>query len=434
MKDHAKTTFVNIKDAFETLKKQTGYNWEQDWKYSNSEKSVYFLNKKTGQQVYFASFDKYDSITGLTLGTQGQYWSRIWLEEPIQKNDGDSQTISDEDLVTNFQAIISTCFRGKLPPKASRKILISYNDWRPDSKFKQTFLPSEEVQKNEKMLVQNGKQYLYNPNAFEGQGALWVFAGVGINEFLEEEQRQFYRALKKQDIEMYKVMVLGLGFNMEGTAYGENLAKVHKLQEIEKGYLIFGIDYSSTKDESVVTAMIISKNFWKLQVVDVWTYKDKERGIGEKLTDPQQIQQMWKFMVKTAYKYKRWTEGKARIFVDSKDVVVRSYLNEYWKNSSYRDMFIGAQKASKYGITGKVIRVHAVRLLMGMERIFVHPRWFNWYISEWKKRILLKNGNVKDGNDDASQSFEYCISNMFKQIFTGEQLKYLASLIGVQYD
>ncbi len=45
----------------------------------------------------------------------------------------------------------------------------------------------------------------------------------------------------------------------------------------------------------------------------------------------------------------------------------------------------------------------------------------------------MKNGQIKDGKDDASQSFEYAISNHFKSIFTTKWLEYLNSLYN-KYD
>ena len=435
MKDHSGSTFEDIKGAFEVLEKMAGYNWKQYWKYSSSDKGVYFWNKKTDQVIKFLSFDKYDSITGLSLGAgTGRYWSIIWLEEPIQKNDTSLKTITDEELVSNFTAIVSTCFRGILPEKGRRRILISYNDWRPDSYFKKRYI-SNYIIKNENKLVKYGKQFLYDPNAFEGQGGLFVFSGAGVNEFTDEQTKKFYKELKKYDYEMYKVVVLGCGSNIEGSAYGNNLRRVYKVnkQNIKKGVLHFGIDYSSSKDETVCTATLISDNWWNLQIVDKWSYKDKDAKIGTKLTDPEQIANIWKFICKTLVKFKPWLNGRiSKIFVDSKDVVVKNYLNEYWKKSEFREVVDMCQSASKFGIAGKNIRVYGLRMLMAMGRVGVVDEHYDYYMSEWKNRVFLKNGQIKDGNDDASQSFEYSFSNYFTSIFTTEQINILKGLqIGV---
>ncbi len=89
--------------------------------------------------------------------------------------------------------------------------------------------------------------------------------------------------------------------------------------------------------------------------------------------------------------------------------------------------------ASKFGIAGKNTRVYAVRMLMGMKRIYCTSNVYDYYMSEWKSRVFMKNGQIKDGKDDASQSFEYAISNHFGSIFTTKWLGYLNSLYN-KYD
>lgn len=432
MKDHTKTTFEDILGAFNAFQKLTGYNWKNDWKYSNSNNGIYFKNVKTNQRILFESFDKYDSITGASLGADNSdnrlYWGIIWLEEPVQKNDINNSEISDEELISNFNAIESTLFRGVLPKNGFREVWMSYNDWRPDSKFKEHFI-SRFVSKNEDNLIVDGKQYLYDPDAFAGAGGLWVFAGAGINEFRDDSSRLFFKQLKEIDTNLFKVIVLGCGASFEGSAYGENLKKVSKIQTLEPGNMFIGIDYSSKRDETVCTATIISKDWWNIQVVEKWSYRDSDAKIGEKLTDPQQINQIWKFICFCAKKYKNFLIGKKiNVYVDSKDIIVRSYLNEALKKSEFKDLVNEIYPAKKFGIAGKIVRVFAVRMLMGMSRISINPAFYDFYMNEWKKRILKKNGDVKDGNDDASQSFEYAISNLFKYIFTSEQLKVLESL------
>ena len=438
MKDHAGSTFEDIKGAFDSLQKLTGYNWKQYWKFSSSDKGVYFYNFKTQQVIKFLSFDKYDSITGLSLGAgTGRYWSIIWLEEPIQKNDASLKTISDEEIVSNFTAIVSTCFRGVLPPKGRRRILISYNDWRPDSYFKKRYI-SNYITKNEDKLIKYGKQYLYDPEAFEGQGGLFVFSGAGVNEFTDDQTLKFYKELKKYDYEMYKVVVLGCGSFNDCSAYGNNLRKIYKINKhnIKNGVLHFGIDYSSSKDETVVTATLISDNWWNLQIVDKWSYRHKDaQKENKELDDKQQVACIWKFIVETLIKFKPYLNGhKNKIFIDSKDVAIRSFLNDFWQKSEYKDLIDMCKPASKFGIAGKNIRVYAVRMLMAMGRIGVVDKHFDFYMNEWKNRIFLKNGQIKDGNDDASQSFEYSFSNYFYSIFTKENLKVLQALQSGVYD
>lgn len=432
MKDHAKTTFEDVLGAFNAFQKKTGYNWKAEWRYSNSNNGVYFKNTKSGQKILFESFDKYDSITGASLGADESdsklYWGVIWLEEPIQKNDVANAEISDEDLISNFNAIESTLFRGILPPNAKREVWMSYNDWRPDSKFKEHFI-SRYVQKNEENLVKYGKQFLYDPKAFAGAGGLWVFSGAGVNEFTDDSTRTFYKQLKEIDKDLFKVIVLGCGASFEGTAYGENLKKVSKIKTLEQGNLFFGIDYSSTRDETVVTALLISEDWWNLQIIEKWSYKDKNAEIGKKLTDPEQITQIWKFIEYVVQKYRKYMlANKVNIYVDSKDTVVRGYLNNALEQSQFRDLFNKVAPAKKFGIAGKVVRVFAVRMLMGMSRISINSKYYDYFLNEWKKRVLKKNGDVKDGNDDASQSFEYAISNLFKYIFTADQIEVLKAL------
>lgn len=432
MKEHAKSTFEDIKSAFKALNNFCGYRYENEWKYSFSNRGLYFENFKTGQKILFESFDNYDSVTGASLGADDSdnklYWSIIWLEEPIQKNDENDTQITDDELISNFLAIESTLFRGRLPQYGKREVWMSYNDWKPNSKFKEYFV-NKYVTKNEPNLIKHGKQFLYDPEAFGNAGGLWVFAGSGINEFMDDETRQTYKQWKVSYPELFKVMVLGCGAQFEGSAYGENLKLVSKISKIEKGYLFFGIDYSSSIDETVITAVIISEDYWKIQIVDKWSYNHRQASLTEKLNDTQQVEKLWDFIEKTCIKFKSsMVNKKVYVYLDSKDTVVRSYLNDKRNNSRYKDLIHEIMPAAKFGIAGKKVRVAAVRMLMSLKRISIMPNIYNFYVNEWSGRVFKANGDIKDGNDDASQSFEYAISNIFQFIFTPQDLKILKAI------
>ena len=215
------------------------------------------------------------------------------------------------------------------------------------------------------------------------------------------------------------------------SAYGENLKLVKKINgdNFEPGYLVFGIDYSSKRDKTVIKAVILSKNFFKIQIIDQWEYDDKRVDNDHKLTDPQQVQHLWRFIERTIEKNKNnMIAAQIKIWIDSRDTVVRSYLTECWKKSIYKEMITQPLPASKFGIAGNKIRVAAVRALMGMNRIFVAPHIYKKCLSEWNSRIILKNGNLKDGNDDGSQAFEYSISSLFNKIFSPTQQKHLLQM------
>ncbi len=428
-KDNRETTLKAIIKAFDDLEKRIGYDWKKYWQI-NQGKEIYFINLETKQRVYFGSFDRYDSIAGLEPPSIDHYFSLIWLEEPIQQTKKEGDNISDDELIMRFESIKSTCFRGRLPKGGRRQILISYNDWDPLSKFKETYI-SPYVSKDEQRLLKRGKQFLYNPDAFGGLGLLYVCSGAGVNEFTDKETEIEYENLKRIDYSKFKCIVGGCGMYYEDSAYGENLKLVQKInsENQERGYLIFGIDYSSKRDKTVIKAVIISEDYFKIQIIDQWEYEDKRAKENEKLNDPQQVNKIWNFIENVIVKNKNWLLPKSvKIYIDSKDTVIRSYLTEYWKKSYYQPMIECPKAASKFGIAGNKIRVAAVRALMGMKRIYVAPHIYNNCISEWNSRVLLKNGNPKDGNDDGSQAFEYAISSLFSLIFTPTQQKYLLQM------
>lgn len=434
-KDHRDTTLKALIKAFDDLEARTGYDWKKYWTI-NAGKDIYFANNETKQRIYFGSFDRYDSLAGLEPEGLKNYFSIIWLEEPIQQTKKEGDNLTDDELILRFESIKNTCFRGITPIGGIREILISYNDWDPFSKFKETYI-TPYVQKDEKRLLEVGKQFLYDPNAFNGLGLLYVCSGAGVNEFTDEQTKIEYKNLKQIDYNKFKCVVGGCGMYYDESAYGENLKLIQKINanNFEPGYLVFGIDYSSKRDKTVIKAVILSTNFHKIQIIDQWEYDDKRVDNDHKLTDPQQVEQLWKFIEKTIEKNKNGlVAAQIKIWIDSRDTVVRGYLTECWKKSIYKDMITHPLPASKFGIAGNKIRVAAVRALMGMKRIYVAPHIYKKCLSEWNARIILKNGNLKDGNDDGSQAFEYSISSLFNKIFTPTQQKHLLQMKNVIFN
>ena len=441
-KDHKDTTLKSLINAFDDLEVRTGYDWKKYWNISAG-KDIYFWNTQTKQRIYFGSFDRYDSIAGLEPEGLKNYFSIIWLEEPIQQTKKEGDNLTDDELLIRFESIKNTCFRGLLPEGGIREILISYNDWDPFNKFKEQYI-TPYFQKDENRLLKYGKQFLYNPNAFNGLGLLYVCSGAGVNEFTSAETEIEYLNLKQIDFNKFKCIVGGCGMSYDESAYGENLKLVSVINEnnFSKGYLVFGIDYSSKRDKTVIKAVILSEDFFKIQIIDQWEYEDKKVEQNQKLTDPQQVSMMWKFIENTIIKNKaNMVPSQVKIWIDSKDTVVRGYLTECWKKSIFKNMITQPLPASKFGIAGNKIRVAAVRALMGMGRIFVSPHIFKKCLAEWNSRVILKNGNLKDGNDDGSQAFEYSISSLFNEIFTKTQQQHLLQMknqifnsIGENYD
>lgn len=426
-KDHKQSTFLAIRKAFERISKETGYNWEAHWDYSDSSQNMYYLNRFTKQRINFGSFDRYDSITGLETNSTNLYNQTIWWEEPLQKDNDSNKTFMDaQEIISSFYAIENTFFRGILPNNGKRRIYMTYNDWEPDAAFRQEFIIPF-VNKNEDKLLKYGAQLYINPHAFEGQGIAIFFATAGVNEFTDDEKRATYRHLKATNYELYKVIVGGLGANFSGNAYGsENLGKVKKLddhKQIKSGIFLFGIDYSSVKDKTVVTFVILTKDGWHVQIVDFWCYVPKTAKV--KLTDTEQIDNIISWIYEKCSKFKNYNDSgmRAIISVDSRDAVVISALNERLSINPHMKHYINSViPAQKHGIAGNAARIQAVRYLMSMSRISIYDHAFHFYLNEWKNRNLNKKGIPIDGNDDASQSFEYSITNFFNKIFTNEEI------------
>ena len=237
-KDHKDTTLKSLINAFDDLEAKTGYDWKKYWNISAG-KDIYFWNTQTKQRIYFGSFDRYDSIAGLEPEGLKNYFSIIWLEEPIQQTKKEGDNLTDDELLIRFESIKNTCFRGLLPEGGIREILISYNDWDPFNKFKEQYI-TPYFQKDENRLLKYGKQFLYNPNAFNGLGLLYVCSGAGVNEFTSAETEIEYLNLKQIDFNKFKCIVGGCGMSYDESAYGENLKLVSVINEnnFSKGYLV----------------------------------------------------------------------------------------------------------------------------------------------------------------------------------------------------
>lgn len=434
-KDHADTTFSAIQKTFEIIKSKTGYDYEKDWDLKCSNQEIRVYNHKTKQMIRFASFDRYDSIAGFETKTHNGYFGFIWWEEPVQKNDKNLNDFSEDQLITDFWSIQNTIMRGILPSGAKRNIYLTFNDWNPDGQINQEFI-FPYISKNDKKLFEKGAQLFHHPTAF-GNGMIIFFATALVNEFVDEDTKTLWKHLQKTNPEIFNVIIGGAGANFSGDAYGsENLKKVKQIKNIDEiipGILTIGIDYSSKRDKTVLTLTIISPDGWNIQIIDYWCYDHKNAKV--KLSDVEQVELMFIWLIKKIEFFKSIGKttniARATAFVDSKETVIRSMLNKKREINSWSHHLINNfVKAKKFGIAGNIIRVKAVRLLMASDRISLTEKAYSFFMNEWAVRKLDKHGKPFDGNDDASQSFEYSITNYFDTIFTREQMNIFKMIVG----
>lgn len=416
MIDHEKSTFPAIIKAFRKFEEETGYDWMQDWQINRKAQNPNITNLKTGQVIRFVSFDRPESMAGLELEDPRIYYGFLWFEEPMQISDRakkDTSGMVEKQEEQNYDIMISSAFRGILPhPQAHREIILTFNDWSKGDYWIIRKYIKPFIREDEEVLDKEGKMITYDPSFESGKGIFVLVASGGINEFNDEDYLKFVAEIKKNDPEFYKAIWLGTAAQVTGNAYSmANLSKIKR--EIDFNDITeynHGIDYAVSKDYIVLSLVGFNPETYRRQVVDAFRYhRGKEKN---PMSEPEMIKFLWNKIVEWSKKYNfAATDVVASIHVDARDATVKSFLQEEWDNSgNIERLDIGRpESAAKWNKASSWIRVMVDRYTMGAGLFHVAPH-LDWLMEEYKTRTFVKDGTLKDGDDDGPQSVEYATS------------------------
>lgn len=448
MLDHEKSTFPAIIKAFNKFQKLTGYNWRKDWDVFKGAKNPHIINNKTGQIIRFVSFDKPESLAGLELDDVRIQYLEFWFEEPMQivdkNNKAKDTSMKQKQEEQNFDIIVSSGFRGQLiNPSEHREITFTFNDWSDGDywileKYIQPF-----IREDQNVLEYFGVQSTYDPSFEDGKGIYVMVGSGGLNEYNDSDYLSFIKNIKENDPEFYKAIWLGTVAQIFGNAYSPaNLKKVKvggiQMDKVEE--LLVGIDYSATKDKTIMLLIGYNDQDKSMQVIDGWQYhRGKSAAAHQKnpmsppeMSEPDMIRYMYDLLEqwRVKYDFARY-DDKAEIHIDPRDATVKSYLQKYYDDGSkaMRMDYMRPVGASKFKSSASFVRILATRYFMGAGKITIAPH-LTWLFDEWKIRTIKKDGSIQDGNDDAAQAFEYGWSHMIERMMPREAYEAILNAAG----
>lgn len=419
--DHEKSTIPAIVKAFNKVQALTGYEWRKYWTVNKGAKNPNIINEVTGQIIRFVSFDRPESMAGLELDDEQLDYEYIWFEEPMQVSD---KKENFKDTATRqkreeqeFDIIVSSAFRGKLPEGGHREIAFSFNDWSDGDYWIINKYVKPYINEDVEILDKKGKQLHYDPNFMDGKGILVMVASGGINEWNDEDYIKFATEIKHNDYEFYKAIWLGAAAQIVGNAYSAaniKMINLEKKPEAVEEWLI-GIDYSSTKDYIAMYLEGTNAN-QELHVIDCFRYhRGKEK---DPMPEPVLIKHMWQKIEKWHKEYEFSTSHlRVEVRIDSRDSTMRSYLQKHWgeANKVFRFDIEEPAAAAKFRSASSFVRVMALRYIMGDGKLFINPELTS-LIDNIKARTIFKDGSIKDGGDDDVQAVEYGYSHKIEDM------------------
>ncbi|MDU2489646.1 MAG: PBSX family phage terminase large subunit [Clostridium celatum] len=211
---HKDSTYTQLKWAVNNL------GVSHLWHFSKSPLEATY--KVTGQKILFRGLDDPMSITSITVEVGHLCW--CWFEEAFQ-------VMSEDDFNK-----IDMSIRGELPDGYFKQITLTFNPW------------------SEKHWLK--KRFFDNPD----NNTLAITTNYTCNEFLGDDDRDIFNAMKEKNPRRYKIEGLGEWGIAEGLVYEswEELDFDYKEVSKRKGVVsTFGLDFGYTNDPTAFIALLV---------------------------------------------------------------------------------------------------------------------------------------------------------------------------------
>ena len=209
---HRDSTFAQLKWAISRL------GVEQYWQ--AVEYPLELRYRPTGQRILFRGFDDADKLASTTVSSGCLCW--VWIEEAFE--------IRSEEA---FDRLDLSAPRGEVPPPLFKQTTLTFNPWSGEHWLRRRFFETDSPQ-----VLAMTTSYL-------------------CNEFLDEEDRAVFDAMKRHQPQRYAVAGLGQWGVCEGLIYTDWRAEAFDIEAIKRnGDLrqIFGLDYGYSNDPTAFIA------------------------------------------------------------------------------------------------------------------------------------------------------------------------------------
>ena len=219
-------TFRSLKDScFAELKwaiRRLGV--EAWWKTKESPLEMTYL--PTGQKIYFRGLDDPLKIASITV-EQG-YLCWLWIEEAYEIEDEADFDTLDESI------------RGAMPDPLFKQATLTFNPWSEHHWLKKRFFDTPR------------------------DNVLAMTTNYTCNEFLQDDDRALFEAMKEQNPRRYRVAGLGEWGVSEGLIFDKWTMDAFDIDEILRGEdgwkykCVYGLDYGYSNDPTAFIAAAVN--------------------------------------------------------------------------------------------------------------------------------------------------------------------------------
>lgn len=341
---HKDSTYTQLKWAVNNL------GVSHLWHFSKSPLEATYI--PTGQKILFRGLDDPMSITSITVEVGHLCW--CWFEEAFQ-------VMSEDDFNK-----IDMSIRGELPKGYFKQITITFNPWSEKHWLKKRFFDEPD------------------------DNTLSITTNYTCNEFLGDDDRQIFKAMKEKNPRRYSIEGLGNWGIAEGLVYEnwEELDFDYKEISKRKGVIsTFGLDFGYTNDPTAFIALLVDDINKEIYIFDEHYQKAMSNS-----------------MIAEMIKYKGYS--KERIIADSAEP---KSIDEIKRLGIPR---IKAAAKGKDSILNGIQYIHNYK-------IYIHPRCTNTvveisnYVWDNKDGVVI-NKPIDDYNH-LMDSFRYAMEKVKKK-------------------
>ena len=200
---------------------------DKEWEFNRSPLEA--TNTVTGQKIFFRGLDDWQKIASITIHNPNLVLCWIWFEEAYE--------IEEEKTYTNIRFSI----RGQLPEGYFKQSVASFNPWNEEHFLVQKLI--KHITPDEQILEEKGKQECLCKEVEEIEidgkqeqveiEQLLMITNHHLNEFLSPQDIMEFKQKKKDNIEEYKTVGLGMPGTVQARFFAEFRKQIHVIEPFE---------------------------------------------------------------------------------------------------------------------------------------------------------------------------------------------------------
>lgn len=222
---HADSTYAQLRWAIRRLRV------EHLWRAGRE--PLELIYRPTGQRILFRGMDHVDKLASTTVDTGVLCW--VWVEEAFE--------IARE---ADFDKLDLSIPRGAVRPPLFKQTTLTFNPWSEHHWLKKRFFDRRDGQ------------------------VLAMTVDYRCNEFLDEEDKQLFERLRRENPRRYAVAGLGQWGHSEGLVFENWEVQEFSLEGLQAPSMhhIFGLDYGYSNDPTAFIAAAVEEKTKTLFIYD----------------------------------------------------------------------------------------------------------------------------------------------------------------------